>query len=122
MLNFLDQLLEILFAYGIPLIFTLWAIGLAVVALLHLFSDSSWFAKAEFIGLAVCHACACYWFWIWKGEMQADGSTEGYSHVPATISLFIALIVLALPLFLRGVLIPYFVTGAIYLGIVIFGL
>jgi threonine/homoserine efflux transporter RhtA len=122
MLNVLDKFLENLFAYGIPLVFTLWAVGFTGIALINLFSDASLFDRAELLGLAVCHACACWWFWVWKAQMVANGVTEGYSHVPAFIAFFIAAIVIAVPSFLRGIFIPYCVTAAIYVGIIIFGL
>ncbi len=122
MLHVLDKMLEGLFAFGIPLVFTLWAIGFTSLALLNLFSDALLFEKAELLGLAVCHACTCYWFWIWKAQMAAGGNPEGFSHVPATLALFISVIVLVIPVVLRACLIPFCVSGVVYLGIAIFGL
>lgn len=119
MLNLFDNILYFLFACGIPLLVTLWAVGFASLALLHLFSDAPLSAKAELLGLSVCCLCTCYWFWVWKDQMDAGGTIEGYAHVPSSLALLVSAGVLGVLSALRDHFILYCVTGCIYLAIIL---
>ena len=124
MLNVLDQLLENLFAYGIPLIVILAGIAacaLCLFAFIGLFAEpEERFQKLEAIGLSLMTICCCIWFFKWKGGMEPD--QEGYSHVGPTVAFFITTAVWFIPIILRKFFVPLIVSGIVYLGIAIFGL
>jgi hypothetical protein len=121
-LSFLSKVLESVFYYGIPFGVGVWMLIVVLIGLFFLFdNDKFWWQKLEITGWALYNFCACYWFFGWLSFGLSKPDPPGYSHASAVISLLFFTITIGIPYLAKKLFIPFFITGFVYLGILIFG-
>ena len=134
MLEALDALLVFVFSYVFQIIFVLASLAGIFAATVALCSPQTTVVeKLHWVGVCLVMLSVTIFFFGWLGDTPwteedeafaaaSNPSFPDYSFLPAMVSAFFALLLLALPLLLKAFGVPTIVMGVLYMGIAIFGL
>jgi len=125
MLNFIENILECAFAYGLPIIIAFIGVAALIVFLFGVFNTRTKKLPQKIFFAGIMVICTAGFFMHWLPELQSQEPVvetyRGNLLVSSTIASLIFLVAVFLARILEFVGVPFIVTFIVYLGILIFG-